>query len=199
MGNNKIEYNEEEKRLKNSYYELMNRTLKERYDRNRNDIFNQNYSLFPKDFEKCYINQRILVSKLAKNFIPWKSYLMRGLHNFLSEKENEYLWVGPLYDYITNESFPEQTRYQNLFFYQELQILSLPKTKNEERDKLIYDIKSKDNSVKIDDLFNDKEEKIDENDLLSNLKMKISSNLMGSFVSADSGSPNSSMRKDPNY
>ena len=199
MGNNKIEYNEEEKRLKDSYYDLINRTLKERYDKNRNDIFNQNYSLFPKDFEKCYINQRVLVSKLAKNFISWKSYLMRGLNNLISEKENEYLWVRPLYNYISNESFPEQTRYQNLFFYQEFQILSLPKTKNEELDKIIYDLKSKDNNDKIDNLFNDKEEKIEENDFLSNIKLKISNNLMGSFISADSGSPTSSMiRKDPN-
>ena len=198
MGNKKIEYSEEEKRLKNSYYDLINKTLKQRYDKNRKDIFNQNYSLFPKDFEKCYINQRILLSRLAKSFIPWKSYLLRGLNNLITGKENEYLWVRPLYEYISNESFPEQTRFQNLFFYQEFQILSLPKTKNEERD-ILYDLKSKINNDKLEDLFNDKEEKLEENDLLFNIKIKISSNLMGSFVSADSGSPDSSMRKDPNY
>jgi hypothetical protein len=109
MGNNINQYNEEEKRLKDSYYELMNKTLKERYDKNRNDNFNQNYSLFSKDFQKSYINQRIIMTKNV-HFIPWKSYLMRGLDNFLS-KDNECLWVRPLLEYISNESFPDQNKY----------------------------------------------------------------------------------------
>ena len=198
MGNNINQYNEEEKRLKDSYYELMNKTLKERYDKNRNDNFNQNYSLFSKDFQKSYINQRIIMTKTV-HFIPWKSYLMRGLDNFLS-KDNECLWVRPLLDYISNESFPDQNKYQNLFFYQEIQILSMPKLKNNEMEseRVPNSIKGKDMSEKIDDLFNDKD-KNDENSIFENIKLKISSNLMGSFISADSDSPNSSMRRDPNY
>ena len=193
MGNNINQYNEEEKRLKDSYYELMNKTLKERYDKNRNDNFNQNYSLFSKDFQKSYINQRIIMTKNV-HFIPWKSYLMRGLDNFLS-KDNECLWVRPLLEYISNESFPDQNKYQNLFFYQEIQILSMPKLNNNEMEseRILNSIKGKDMSEKIDDLFNDKD-KNDENAIFENIKLKISSNLMGSFISADSDSQNSSMR-----
>ncbi len=38
---------------------------------------------------------------------------------------------------------------------------------------------------KIDNIFTDKDDKSDENDPFLNLKMKISNNLMGSFISAD--------------
>ena len=175
MGNNINKYNEEEKRLKESYYKIMNRTIKERYEKNKTDIFNQNYSLFPKDFQKCYINQKIIMTRLSHHFIPWKSYLMRGISNLANE--NGCLWAKNLYDFVSNESFPNQNKYQNMFFYQEIQILFKPKTINE----------------KVEDLEEDK------NDPFYSIKLKISSNLMGSFISAESDSPNSSLRRDPNY
>ncbi len=195
MGNST--YTDEEKSLKNSYYKLIGKTLKDRYKKNRFDKFNQNYSLFAKDFEKSYINQKIIHSKLAGYYISWKSYLLNALNNMA--KEEAYTWAQNLSESISNESFPNQTKYQNMFFYQELQILSTPKLKNLERTTYFSDFKKKDTSEKIDDTFNDKEDKFDIKDPMSNLKMKISSNLMGSFVSADSNSPNSSLRKDPNY
>ena len=134
MGNNINKYNEEEKRLKKSYYKIMNRTIKERYEKNKTDIFNQNYSLFPKDFQKCYINQKIIMTRLSHHFIPWKSYLMRGISNLANE--NGCLWAKNLYDFVSNESFPNQNKYQNMFFYQEIQILFKPKTKNEKIEDL---------------------------------------------------------------
>ena len=192
MGNNTTKYNNEERDLKESYYDLFNQTIKKRYDKNRKDLFNQSYSLFAKDFQKCYINQRIAVTKLAKDFIPWKSYLMRAINNLANQ--NGCLWAQGLYNYLSHESFPEQTKYQNMFFYQEIQILTRPKLKNQ--DRIFYFTKG---TEKIDDIFADKEDKLDENDPLFNIKMKISNNLMGSFISADSESPNSSLRRDPNY
>ena len=72
MGNST--YTDEEKSLKNSYYKLIGKTLKDRYKKNRFDKFNQNYSLFAKDFEKSYINQKIIHSKLAGYYISWKSF-----------------------------------------------------------------------------------------------------------------------------
>ena len=192
MGNNTTKYNNEERDLKESYYDLFNQTIKKRYDKNRKDLFNQSYSLFAKDFQKCYINQRIAITKLAKDFIPWKSYLMRAINNLANQ--NGCLWAQGLYNYLSHESFPEQTKYQNMFFYQEIQILTRPKLKNQ--DRILYCTKG---TEKIDDIFADKEDKLDENDSLFNIKMKISNNLMGSFISADSESPNSSLRRDPNY
>ena len=200
MGNST--YTDEEKSLKNSYYKLMGRTLKDRYKKNRFDKFNQNYSLFAKDFEKSYINQKIIHSKLASYYISWKSYLLNALNNMA--KEEAYTWAQNLCESISNESFPNQTKYQNMFFYQELQILSKPKLKNNslssfERTTYFPDFKKKDTNEKIDDIFNDKDDKFDSKDPMYGIKMKISNNLMGSFVSADSESPNSSLKKDPNY
>ena len=198
MGNSTNNYSNEEKRLKESYYTLMEKTLKDRYDKNRKDRFNQSYSLFAKDFQKCYINQKIVVTKLAHYFIPWKSYLMKAVNNLANI--NGYLWAHDLYNYISNESFPEQTKFQNMFFYEELQILSKPKIKNNvfSLDKSYYDGKEREFNEKLDDIFS-REDKIEKNDPLFLIKMKISSNLMGSFISADSESPNSSLRRDPNY
>ena len=198
MGNSTNNYSNEEKRLKESYYTLMEKTLKDRYDKNRKDIFNQSYSLFAKDFQKCYINQKIVVTKLAHYFIPWKSYLMKAVNNLANI--NGYLWAHDLYNYISNESFPEQTKFQNMFFYEELKILSKPKIKNNvfSLDKSYYDGKEREFNEKLDDIFS-REDKIEKNDPLFLIKMKISSNLMGSFISADSESPNSSLRRDPNY
>lgn len=201
MGNST--YTDEEKSLKNSYFKLMGKTLKDRYKKNRFDKFNQNYSLFAKDFDKSYINQRIVHSRLASYYISWKSYLLNALNNMA--KEEAYTWAGNLYESISNESFQNQTKYQNMFFYQELQILSKPKLKNNsllslERTTYFFpDSKKKDANEKIDETFTDKDEKLDPNDPVFIIKKKISSNLMGSFVSADSDSPNSSLRKDPNY
>jgi hypothetical protein len=200
MGNST--YTDEEKNLKNSYYKLIGKTLKDRYKKNRFDKFNQNYSLFAKDFEKSYINQKIIHSKLANYYISWKSYLLNALNNMA--KEEAYTWAGNLCETISNESFPNQTKYQNMFFYQELQILSKPKLKNNslsslERTTYFPDFKKKDITEKIEDSFAEKDDKFDPKDPMYSIKMKISNNLMGSFVSADSDSPNSSLRKDPNY
>lgn len=74
MGNSSNRYNEDEKNLKYSYYDLIDKTLIQRYDKNRKDLFNQNYSLFAKDFKKSYINQKIVVTRLASYYIPSKSY-----------------------------------------------------------------------------------------------------------------------------
>jgi len=202
MGNSSNNYTNEEKNLKNSYYKLMNKTIKDRYYKNKNDMFNQNYSLFAKDFEKSYINQKIIMTKYANLYINWKSYLMRGLIDFA--KKDGCFWAKNLYDTISNYSFGNQTKYQNMFFYQEIQILSKPKIKNNlaissDRTTYINDFSKIDSKEKIDFNFFDKDDNYDPKDPLYNLKTRISNNLMGSFISGDSDSPNSSLRKDPNY
>ena len=54
MGTNHNNYTGEEKTLKTSYYNLLSKNLKNPYDINHTDLFNQNYILFKEDFEKSY-------------------------------------------------------------------------------------------------------------------------------------------------
>ena len=173
MGNNTNHFTDEEENLKSSYYEIVNKTIQRRYIKNKNDLFNQRYSLFEKDFQKCYINQKIVMTPLERRFIPWKSYLMRRLIN-LSE-EHGCIWAKNLYNYVSNESFPNQNKYQNMFFYQEFQILTKPRIKK------------------------GKEEDLDEDDPFESIRTRISNNLMASFNSGDSSFLNSNLEEDPNY
>ena len=172
MGNNTNNFSQEEKSLKKSYYEIMNKTLKNRYEKNRNDGFNLDYSLHIKEFDKCYTNQR-MISHYNCDFIPWKTFLMRGLNLLMTE--NSCLWANTLYNYVKNENFPNQLKYQNMFFYQEILILTKPKAK-------IWRA----------------EDSEDKNDTFNQIKTKISNNLMGSFISGDAESLNTSSSKDPN-
>ena len=192
MGNN----NNKEKNIKKSYYKLLNKNIKERYDLIRYDSFNQNFSLFQKDFEKNYVNQKIPIIALADHFIPWKSYLLHSLR--LLEEEKAYIWAHSLYEIIYPENFPEQIKFQNLFFYQEQQILSNIKLKfTDEFSPQDYGyntiIKGKEYLNNIDDPLLDIPQ-----DPFNLVKNKISNNLMASFVSAGSESLNSSAKKDPN-
>jgi hypothetical protein len=173
MGNSTNHFTNEEENLKSSYYEIVNKTIQRRYIKNKNDLFNQRYSLFEKDFQKCYINQKIVMTPLERRFIPWKSYLMRRLIN-LSE-EHGCIWAKNLYNYVSNESFPNQNKYQNMFFYQEFQILTKPRIKK------------------------GKEEDLDEDDPFESIRARISNNLMASFNSGDSSFLNSNLEEDPNY
>ena len=49
MGTNHNNYTGEEKTLKTSYYNLLSKNLKNPYDINHTDLFNQNYILFKED------------------------------------------------------------------------------------------------------------------------------------------------------
>ena len=195
MGSLNNHYTNEEKRLKKTYCSLVNQTLKQRYNQNRTDLFNQGYSLFVKDFKKSYINLRITITENARQYIPWKSYLLRRIHQ-LSEVQG-YIWAHNLFDYISNTSFPDQTKFQNLFFYQEYNIITKIKVGNS------------DNNQKNLNPLNLKFEAQEEiygmetggatSAMLNNAKMLIKSNLMGSFASLKSDSTNSLLMKDPNY
>ena len=182
--------------LKKSYYKILSKTLKDRRDSNCNDLFNINYSLFQKDFKKNYINQHIILSHDTPN-ISWKFYLIHRLIQFSNEG---YLWADYLSKIIKRESFPEQIKFQNLFFYQEYQILTNPKLVitdkiNFENFDYTYTIKDNDDLSNIDD-----DPTMMEQDPFSKMKNKIANNLMTSFLSVDSGnnSLNSSKKIDPN-
>ena len=190
-------FTDEEKSLKSSYYNLLSKNLKNRYDNNHYDLFNQNYALFKKDFDKSYINQRILAIPLAQSYISWKSYLLYHLRYL--EKENGYIWAHSLYEILSSENFPEQVKFQNLFFYQEHQILSNLKMKiNSEFD---FEDFGYTNMIKEKDYISNVEEPLLEQtpqDPFYIVKSKISNTLMASFISGGSDSFNSSLKKDPN-
>ena len=190
-------FTDEEKSLKSSYYNLLSKNLKNRYDNNHYDLFNQNYALFKKDFDKSYINQRILAIPLAQSYISWKSYLLYHLRYL--EKENGYIWAHSLYEILSSENFPEQVKFQNLFFYQEHQILSNFKMKiNSEFD---FEDFGYTNMIKEKDYISNVEEPLLEQtpqDPFYIVKSKISNTLMASFISGGSDSFNSSLKKDPN-
>ena len=190
-------FTDEEKSLKSSYYNLLSKNLKNRYDNNHYDLFNQNYALFKKDFDKSYINQRILAIPLAQSYISWKSYLLYHLRYL--EKENGYIWAHSLYEILSSENFPEQVKFQNLFFYQEHQILSNHKMKiNSEFD---FEDFGYTNMIKEKDYISNVEEPLLEQtpqDPFYIVKSKISNTLMASFISGGSDSFNSSLKKDPN-
>ena len=195
MGNTQNKFTESEYDLKKSYYKLLSQNLKQRCDNNRFSSFNQNYALFQKDFEKNYINQHIPNQNLP-NFIPWKFYLTHVLRIF--EEDKGYIWAHSLNEIISDKNFPEQSKFQNIFFYQEHQILTNPKL--EISDEINFE------DFGYTNLYKDKEYNIEENlfeqsnnDPFVKMKNKISNNLMTSFVSVDSNiSFNSSKRQDPN-
>ena len=193
MGSLNNHYTKEEKKLKKSYYSLVNQTLKQRYYQNKNDLFNQGYSLFTKDFQKSYINLRITITENARSFIPWKIYLLRRFHQ-LTEKQG-CVWAKNLFDYLSSLSFPDQNKYQNLFFYQEFNIITKLKINNENKKN------TNPLSLKFDaqDEIYGQEMHPTDSVILQHAKNLIKSNLMGSFASMKTDSTNSLLMKDPNY
>lgn len=164
----------EEKNLKNSYFKLINKTMKERFEKNKKDVFGLRYCLYPKDFKRSFINPRMSIGQ-TYYIIPWKTYLMRKL--LIEKEEHGSIWAQNLHNFLSSESFPNQNKYQNMFFYQEYEIL----TKHCKQDQ------------------NEDDSEEDKSDPYTSIRERISNNLMASFVSADSMSPHNSLRDDPNY
>ena len=190
MGTNQTKYTKEQKLSKKSYYALLSEYQKYRLDDNSSNLFNQYFSLFEKNFEINYVNMKI---PRPERIYSWKSYLLLKLRYFSVEKA--YLWANSLYDVILNEKFNDIIKFQNLFFYQEYQILSNPKLKLENEfypEDFGYNSNIKESYINDSALDNP-------NDPFFNTKNKINNNLMASFVSANSeGSFNSSKKLDPN-
>ena len=117
MGNN---YNE---KLKNSYYNLLKKTLVKKQSKTYNNKNNINYSLLSKSFSNSYINEGNLV--LKNENINWETYLERKLL-YLSNNYN-YIWAKKLYKFITKNKFPNQYIYLSIIFFEEYQLMSIPK------------------------------------------------------------------------
>ena len=124
MGAKHIQLSKEERQLKTSYYNSLNKTIKKIYDKNHFNIFNQAYSLHIKTFNK--LNNRIKIQTSAYSFINWKEYL----YSELDKLRNKYRWSENLIEYIQTEQFANQLKYQNLFFFQEYEMISFYKNSN---------------------------------------------------------------------
>ena len=198
MGNNHNKYTTEEFDSKKTYYNILSKKFKQRCDNNHSNPFNLNYALFQKDFERNYINQHINISHDI-GFIPWKIYLAHFLKHLAEDKS--YLWAYSLKEIIINENFPEQSKFQNIFFYQEHQILYSGHL--DISDEFNFDEFGYTYNFRFKDDFNNIEEPLMEpaspSDPFNLMKNRISNNLMASFMSMDSNvSLNSSKKIDPN-
>ena len=195
-------------KTKNSYYKLLNKAFKKKQDQNYNNIHNINFSFLIKSFSNKY-NQEINLAFAAKN-ISWETFLKKKLL-YLSNNYN-YLWARNLYLFITKNKFPNQYKYFSLFFYEEFQILSLPKLlnfhpiihysnhkKKEEKKNIII------NDESSDDDFDNKSTNIKNkngfkeiiDDIYNKNKIQISNEVMGSFSSISNEENSFTNENDP--
>ena len=110
---------------KQSYFKLLNKTLKKNQDKNRINQNNLEYSFITKSFPNPY-NEYLEEPNIAiesKN-ISWKSYLIMILKYFALNKK--YLWAGNLEIFIQQNKFISQYKYLSLFFYEDFKISSIP-------------------------------------------------------------------------
>ena len=117
MGNNNIYI-----KTKNQYYNLLQKTIKQIYDKNRFSKFNQGYSLLVNKFTARRQSTKIFLDQHYEN-IDWKTYL---LENF-EPSPNAELWKKNLYNFVMKENFSNQYMYQNRIFFEEFSLLTNPK------------------------------------------------------------------------
>ena len=111
------------------YFKLVKVTIKNFYDKNLYNPFNQAYSLLSNKFSFRRTSTKILYSD-SHNNITWKYYLLQKLESL----SNEYTWKNDLYNFINKESFPNQYIFQNRIFFEEFSLLTKPKLNNNKDD-----------------------------------------------------------------
>lgn len=118
--------NSYKEKTKSSYYNNLNKYFRINQDKNYNNRNNIYFSLLTKPFSNNNIHEQNLFNENAD--ISWLTYLKRKLL-FLSNSYN-YIWAKNLHIFISKNKFPSQYKYISIFFYEEFQILSLPKLKH---------------------------------------------------------------------
>ena len=118
--------NSYKEKTKSSYYNNLNKYFRINQDKNYNNRNNISFSLLTKPFSNNIIHEQNLFNE--NEDISWLTYLKRKLL-FLSNNYN-YIWAKNLYIFISKNKFPSQYKYISIFFYEEFQILSLPKLKH---------------------------------------------------------------------
>ena len=176
--------------VKKSYFSVLHKSLLNRQNKIYKDKNNKNFCLLEKSFNSTISHETTFVFENEK--ISWKNYFQRKL-SFLSHQYN-CTWATNLQKYIRKNSFQSQTKYQNLFFYEEFQLLTSPKynlyDKTNENSKLqgeeLYQVESSplyDDNINID--INNNYKKITD-EIYNITKVKLSNELLGSLASIDS-------------
>ena len=117
MGNNN--FNE---KTKIQYYNLLQKTIKQIYDKNRYSKFNKGYSLLINKFAARRQSTKIFLDQQYEN-VDWKLYLLENLE----PSPNDELWKKNLYNFVMKGNFPNQYMYQNSIFFEEFSLLTNPK------------------------------------------------------------------------
>ena len=103
---------------KKSYYELLKKNYKKSFDLICNNI---GYAFIMKKFNK------IQIERLYPEFSAETTWLTFLLSSFNTNKHTlSTTWKDSLYDYLLEESFLEQFKFQNKIFFREIEI-TLPK------------------------------------------------------------------------
>jgi len=115
--NNKIKYNFDE------YFDMINKKVTKFYKENQNNQFNISISLDRKDFITSSIPKRVSVNTYEK-YVYWKDYLL----DYLYKQQETEEWMKELINDIENEIFLKENKWLSLFFWQEFELKTKPKT-----------------------------------------------------------------------
>lgn len=110
--------------LKKSYFSLILSSMKQAYDTNETSPENQIICLQKKNFDTMTMTATHKFNTKNPPQIDWKKHF---LNYYLEGYLSEYDWAKELYLEIQSQSFPQQTKFQSHFFYQEFFILTCPK------------------------------------------------------------------------
>jgi hypothetical protein len=107
---------------KSSYYNHLDKVIKNEFDKNYTSEFNKNYSL-----RKNRFNERKKIMKYRKikinDFPNWKTYLLSRLYPDLNED-----WQFNFYNAINDENYENQYLFQNELFFEDFSISNMPQS-----------------------------------------------------------------------
>ena len=113
---------------KSKYYNLLGKSMKNIYYKNRYNTFNLAYSLHLNKFTQKRNSTKLFYNKNINNDIYWKSFILTNLEASFSN----YSWEKSLYNFIYREKFPNEYIFQNRIFFEEFSFLSKPKLNKKE-------------------------------------------------------------------
>ena len=113
---------------KSKYYKLVKSTIKNIYDKNRYNPFNQAYSLHSNKFASRRTSTKLFFDESNNNGITWKFYLLQKLE----PSPNDLNWKIELYNFINTQNFPNQYIFQNRIFFEEFSLTTKPKSNKKE-------------------------------------------------------------------
>ena len=110
------------------YYNLLGKSMKNIYYKNRYNAFNLAYSLHLNKFTQRRNSTKLYYNRNFNNGIYWKTFLLTNLEVSFSN----YSWEKSLYNFIYSEKFPNEYIFQNRIFFEEFSFLSKPKLDKKE-------------------------------------------------------------------